>query len=56
MYNDHYIVKTASSESKADFATSYDIVQDDEYIFIFHMREMASVIPKRYLNAEELTF
>jgi hypothetical protein len=56
MYNDHYIVKTASSESKVDFATRYDIVQDDEYIFIFHMREMASVIPKRYLNAEELTF
>ncbi len=56
IYNDHYIVKTASSESKVTFDSRYDIIQDEAYFFIFHMREMASVIPKRYLSAEECTF
>lgn len=56
IYEDHYRVKTATSESEVDWASRYDIRQDNDYIYIFHLRELASLIPKRYLDAEQVSF
>lgn len=56
IYPDRYRVKASSSESEVLWATRYDIRQDGDYIFIFHTREMTSMLPKRCMTADELTF
>ncbi len=56
VFDDHYEVKSIGLESSIRWASRYAIRQNENYIFIYHFKEVASIIPKRYLDEKMRQF
>lgn len=56
IFADRYMVKTSIAESEVQWSTRYNISQNDDYIFIFHTKELTSMLPKRCMTDDQLTF
>lgn len=50
LFDDHYEVKSIGLESSITWASRFAIRQNESYIFIYHFKEVASIIPKRYFD------
>ena len=55
-YRDHYEINTEKSSGSFTWLSRNALLWDDSYFYIYHSNELASVIPKRYLDIEQVTF
>jgi len=55
-YIDHYEINAEKSSESVTWLSRNALLWDDSYFYIYHSNVLASVIPKRYLDKEQVTF